>query len=498
LIAAASIQAAVVLFGLAVGEIVLQVMAKYSWAVVHSVLPNWLMPVLVTVVGAGVVVPLWAAFSPTGRLSTSAFAAFGWSVLLIGATVWETAQRMNPPSLSINTRRRALTVLSYAHGGGRASDDVAEVLGQLAADAELPCHEGLRMVGTYAMVLADRARDDSHGEIAVAVRALGERATSVESAALASSVVKALWVLGLDRADHPYVFEETHRALTAIAGDARRRGQRELANAALDALASITAKRIGRALPPVGYPAPPKPRIPPPPKRSAAGYFPRPTFPSSLPPSVDQKPVMSAQSRGSRRDLLNRFVREFAAEDATPAEDLAATLKAGLMRPAEAEGSTQAPHHHRSAWWEDYDLLDETVNTLQSLLPSPQPASTTWPTGWQGHGTFDHDVQRLADLADCLYRQGKHVPSELVEAALEMIGVRLRAEQAPATDLPAARTDWRGMSTRSEASGLAAVTANCLGTLMSAAFDAGFDRRALTSGVQLSRAISALAFSSSL
>ncbi|MGO9192791.1 MAG: hypothetical protein ACLP8X_30630 [Streptosporangiaceae bacterium] len=134
-------------------------------------------------------------------------------------------------------------MLSRDHRGGKASDDVAEVLGQLAADSELPYHEGLRMVGTYAMVLADRARDDSHGEIAVAVRALGERATSVESAALASSVVRALWVLGLDQADHPYVFDEAHKALTVIAGDARRRGQRDLANETLDALASWPALR---------------------------------------------------------------------------------------------------------------------------------------------------------------------------------------------------------------------------------------------------------------
>ncbi len=62
--------------------------------------------------------------------------------------------------------------------------------------------------------------DDAHGEITVAVRALGERATSVESAALASSVVKALWVLGLDQANHRCAFDEAHRALTAIAGNA--------------------------------------------------------------------------------------------------------------------------------------------------------------------------------------------------------------------------------------------------------------------------------------
>ena len=104
------------------------------------------------------------------------------------------------------------------------------------------------MVGSYTLVLADRARDDSDGEIAVAVRALGERATSVESEALASSVVRALWVLGLDQAAHPRMFGEAHKALTAIAGDARRRGQRELAKAALDALAGITARRVSRTL----------------------------------------------------------------------------------------------------------------------------------------------------------------------------------------------------------------------------------------------------------
>ena len=489
LIAAASIQAAVVVFGLAVGAIVLQVMAKYSWAVVRSALPSLLAPVLVIVVGAGVVFPLWVAFSPTGRLSTVAFAAFGWSVLVIGGAVWETAQRMNPPSLSMNTRRRALRALSRDYRGGRASENVAEVLGQLAADAELPYDEGLRMVGTYVMVLADRARDRSQGEITVAVRALGERAASVESAALASSVVRALWVLGLDQADYPYVFDEARKALTAIGGDARRRGQRELANAALDGLASITANRIGRALPPMGYLTPPKPLRPSPPGGSEAGYFLHRAFPFFLPPSTGQKPVTPAWPSASRRDLLKSFVEEFAAEDFTSAEDLAATLAAGLVRPGDTKERTPAPRRDRSdPWWiwEDHGLLGETLGTLRSLLPSPQPASTGWPGGWQGHGTFDHDVQRFANLADCVYRQGKEVPSDLVEAALDVIGVRLRAEQAPATDFPTARTDsitWT--PTRSEAGGIAAVTANCLGMLMSSAFDAGFDRRALSTGLRI-------------
>jgi hypothetical protein len=492
LIAAASIQAAVVVFGLAVGAIVLQVMAKYSWAVVRSVLSWWLVPVLVISVAAGVVFPLWVSFSPTQSTSTVAFAAFGWSVVTVGAAAWETAQRMNPPSLSVRARRRALTVLSRDFGGGKASADVAEVLGQLAADADLPYEEGLRMVGSYAMVLADRARHDSAGEVAVAVRALGERAVSVESPALASSVVRALWVLGLDQAKRPRIFEEARRALAVIAGDARRSGQRELARTALDALASITSSRIALALPCVGFPAPPKTPQPPP-RRLESGFFPSPVFPSSLPPDARQPPTMSALPLAERRKLLDRFVRDFGAEDGVTPDDLASTLSAALLRRADVGHSTLASQGDQLTSWSDYELLGDTVDTLMALLPSPQPSSTGWPTGWQGHGTFDADVQRLADLADGLYEKGKHVPSDLVEDALEGIGVRLRAEQSPATDLPAVRTDWRDLPTRFETGGIAAVTARCLGMLMSSAFTAGFDRRALSTGLRLIASVTASA-----
>jgi hypothetical protein len=389
---------------------------------------------------------------------------------------------MNPPSLSLQTRRRVLIVLSRDDRDGRAADDVAEVLGQLAADAALPYDEGLRMVGTYTMVLADRARQASLGEVAVAVRALGERATRVESVALASSVVRALWVLGLDQVEHPRVFDEVHRALATIAEEARGRGQRQVAGAALDALASVTAKRVGQVLPTVGFRTPAKPLTPPPPpKRSEAGFFPPPTFPSSLPAETVRQHATPAVPRAKRREVLGRFVDDFAAENGRSAEDLAAALSAALPRPADKEDSTRASR----AWWDDYELLIETVDSLVALLPSPQPSSTGWPTGWQGHGTFDADVQRLADLADGLYRQGKHVPSDLVEAALEGIGVRLRLEQPAATDLPAARTGWRYLPTPSEAGGIPAVTARCLSTLMSSAFDAGFDRRALNSGLRI-------------
>ncbi len=493
LIAAASIQAAVVVFGLAVGAIVLQVMAKYSWAVVRSVLSWWLVPVLVTAVGAGVVFPLWVSFSPTQSTSTAAFGAFGWSVVAVGAAAWETAQRMNPPSLSARVRRRALTVLSRERGGGKALADIAEVLGQLAADADLAYEEGLRMVGSYAMVLADRARHDSVDEVAVAVRALGERAVSVESPALSSSVVRALCVLGLDQARCPQIFEAARRALAVIAADARKGGQRELGRTALDALASITSSRIAMALPSVGFPAPLKTPQPPP-SRSEDGFFPPPVFPSSLPSDTRRPSTMSALPRAERRNLLDRLVRDFGAEDGTiTLDDLTVTLSAALLRQADVDGSRLTAQGNQLRWWSDYELLDDTVDTLMALLPSPQPSSTGWPTGWQGHGAFDADVRRLAGLVDGLYEKGKHVPSDLVENALEEIGVRLRAELPPATDLPASRTGWRDLPTLFETGGISAVTAQCLGMLMSSAFTAGFDRRALSTGLRLLASVTASA-----
>jgi len=68
----------------------------------------------------------------------------------------------------------------------------------------------------------------------------------------------------------------------------------------------------------------------------------------------------SREASGGPHSLVHAGVD---AENDMPAEDLAATLAAGLMRPADAEGSTRACPHEPSAWWADYDLLYETVAT---------------------------------------------------------------------------------------------------------------------------------------
>lgn len=485
LIAAASIEAAVALFGLTIGAIVLQVMGKYSWTVIRNALPRWLLPVMAVAITGGVVFPLWAAFSPTQRLSSAAFAGFGWSLLLIGASAWETARRMNPQAVSLQARQRALVELAGDQlPAATTSAETAEVLGQLAADVELPYYEGLMLVATYAAVLAHRAHNIPAGETAAAIRAFGDRAASADSTALASGVARAMWVLGLDQIASPTVCRAIVRCLTSIAVDARSRGQRDVAEIALDALASITAARVSRGLHQIGYRTLPREATAPP-ARLTSGLFSRPRYPSSMPLEEVPEPATAPLAEAERRGQLDRFVRAFATEGGADTESLVSVLQAGLLRPNGVEQHATPPKDDPSTRLDNYDLLCETVEILTSLLSAPQPSSTAWPAGWQGHGALDRDVQRLAEVAESIYRQGKHVPSDLVEAALELIGVQLRAEPMNTTDLPAARTDWRFPPSRSEEGGIASTTATCLGSLMSSAFDAGFDRRALNTGLRI-------------
>jgi hypothetical protein len=483
LIAAASIQAAVALFGLTIGAIVLQVMGKYSWTVIRNTLPKWLLPVMVVAISGGVFLPLWASFSPSPGLSTVAFAGFGWSFLLTISSAWETARRMNPQAVSTAARHRALAELSRDQDPSAAFADTAEVLGQLAADVELPYYEGLLLLATYVMVLARRARTVPAGETAAAIRALGERAVSTDSAALASGVARAMWVLGLDQIADPAVCGETLRRLRVIAAHARNRGQSDVADTALDALANVTAARVAQGLHQIGFRTSPQQPAPPP-KRLSSGYFMRRPYPSSLSLVDELEPTHVPLIATERRGRLDLFAETFATEDGADAGNLVEILQAGLLLPSDVKRNA-APPGDLSRRLDNYDLLGETVENLTSLLPAPQPSSTAWPGGWQGHGALDRDVRRIAEMAESLYRQGKHVPSDLVEAALELIGVRLRAEPLTVTDLPAARTDWRYPISRSEEGGIASTTASCLGTLTSAAFDAGFDRRALNTGLRL-------------
>ena len=160
------------------------------------------------------------------------------------------------------------------------------------------------------------------------------------------------------------------------------------------------------------------PASPPPSPRQAKPARPRQHSPPAADPParVHHRPapgpghpaaITSQEAPGGPHGLVRAGVD---AENDMPAEDLAATLAAGLMRPADAEGSTRACPHGPPAWWADYDLLYETVATLEALLPSPQPAST----GCQldGRATGDPERDRPAARA-CQAGRGNDHPGRL-------------------------------------------------------------------------------------
>ena len=131
--------------------------------------------------------------------------------------------------------------------------------------------------------------------------------------------------------------------------------------------------------------------------------------------------------------------------------------------------------------YEVNEMIEDTVTGLRALLPAPSPASAAWPSGWQGTGAFDRDVRRIARLAEGPYARRQYPATSIVEETLEEVAGLLRREPARSTEVPADRTGWRDPAS-AEDTGLAASTAMALATLMTHAFDAGFDRRALLTG----------------
>lgn len=131
-----------------------------------------------------------------------------------------------------------------------------------------------------------------------------------------------------------------------------------------------------------------------------------------------------------------------------------------------------------------YDLVLDTLPTLKAVFAAPRPDTSGWPGGWQGSGAFERDVRRVGCLVAGLYEQHQLPSSDAVEETLENVAVGLRADSQPRIDRPLDRTGWRIAHDRDER-GPEAATAEILGKLMSAAFNAGFDRHALLTGRRL-------------
>jgi hypothetical protein len=298
-----------------------------------------------------------------------------------------------------------------------------------------------------------------------------------------------LWTLGLDQVRDDELFKEVHAALTFIATRARAQARRELAATALDALASVTTSRICFSQPRIGFTIPLRPLVPPPPpalesdpENPTIRYFESPPPPSSLPPLPESARPVPLPTAYLRRARLEEFAELFAETNnpaAPRADRLVTMLQEGLPEGTRPVTDPEYSQHVT------YGFLCDTVETMIGLLPSPLPSSVGWPSGWMGTEAFDRDVTRLADLVEQVYLESREVPSDVVEVALERIGVRLLDEQVIETALPGQRTMWRDLPIQGEEGGIATSTAQSLSRLMAAAYEAGFDRRSLSTGHRL-------------
>ena len=524
LIAVATIMAALVVLTLTVGAVALQVLSQFSWGVTRIVVDKWLEAGLLFAAVGGVVVPLWVAIDPSAGRTRTAVVAAGWSALILMFTTVTAARRINPVALEYRTRVRAYELLT-AQRPRRAGSPArlamtADALAELVTAPVLPYAQFRGGVLVYVAMLAARSRaGDAADSVAAAVRDLAAAAQEETASSRSAAIVSALGGLGIDQALVPAVHRAVQDGLLGIAQHARSAGSAGVADGALDALADVVDARVRQLLPVTRLPGPARPRMA---ARRRPGYFdgtagfgvpdtsagraesregttplPGPPASGSNRPRQDVGPVLALASQASDggkpgpTDVAAALAAlgrqpERARRDAGMAAATRERPAAGLAPMAAKERTAQEQIRPRLSrlMLPEYgvaEMIEDTVTGLRALLPAPWPASTAWPSGWQGAGAFDRDVRRIARLAEGPYARGQYPATSIVEETLEEIAGLLRREPARGTEVPTDRTGWRD-PTSAEDTGLAASTATALATLMTLAFDAGFDRRALLTG----------------
>jgi hypothetical protein len=524
LIAVATIMAALVVLTLTVGSIALQVLSQFSWGVTRIVVDKWLEGGLLVAAVGGVVMPLWVAIGPSPGRTRMGVVAAGWSALILMFTAVAAARRINPVALEHRTSIRALRLLTAQRPGRTGSRTrlviAADALAELVAAPVLPYAQLRAAVLVYVAVLAARSRaGDAPDSVAAAVRDLAAVAQEETASSRSAAIVSVLGGLGIDQALVPAVHQAVQDGLLGIAQHARGAGSVGVSGLALDALGDVVDARVRLLLPVMRFPVPSRPRTA---ARARRGYFDgtpgfdvagtsagraesgEGTTPLPEPPAAESN--RPHQDAGPLLALINQAV-----DGGSPgAADVAAALSALGPQPgqgrqdtgiaaaireqaadalitiaAEADRSQEEIRPQRSRpmlpEYEVDEMIEDTVTALRALLPASSPDSTAWPSGWQGMGAFDRDAQRIARLAERPYARGQHPATSIVEETLEEIAGLLRREPAHSMQAPADRTGWRD-PTSAEDTGPIASTAMALAALMTLAFKAEFDRRALLTG----------------
>jgi hypothetical protein len=500
LIAAASIDAGLVVLTLTVGMVALQLLSQFSWRLNRTIIDRSLIALIFAAVGSGVVWPLWVAAEPSRASTRCAFAAFGWSVLLIASAAWLAAQRIQPAWLVACASRRALRLVErpgLARGDRQESLAAAGAsLAELVGSQWLPYPQFRRAAVTLVVVLAARCSAEGMlNEVTLDVRDLAAQARERNIGARADALIVALGGLGIAEAHRAEVHAAVRQALLGLATCLRASGSSDAASAALDALVDVVDARVELLLP--------EARIPElqlacnaKEKSAQSGAFFRNNAQSTTDTDRSQRwwPTVSIRPDGfgtvfrgptqSVPEPLAQVIWRFASGDRIDLHDLAAALHAlGASPKREPQpGSDEETFRHRTASGEAYDLFGDTASALMALLPAPFPDSTGWAGGWQGQGELDRDARRIAGLAAASYLRGQYPPSSAVEESLEEIASMIRREPVRLSGVPVDRTGWRDPPSAEDEGGPASATAASLGALMELAFQAGFDRRALLTG----------------
>ncbi|MFI6827561.1 hypothetical protein ACIBG5_10710 [Kribbella sp. NPDC050241] len=449
----ASIVAGLIALLLTVGLAAIQLRASLSWRVMRGIFDVPARVGLLTTVSIGVAAPLWVAMSPSARWSRWAFAAFGWSLILVAVMVWIGMERAAPEWLVNRAIRRAVRAACRARRtNGSDLVDRTDIVIELGSHAALGPAQRRRALAAAAFLLASRAHSNEHQ--ATTAAAIGRIAQiSTNSSADPSGTldtVTVLTTLGNTLTHNATAHSAIRAALTGIAQRARAGGHHAVGNEALDGLAEVTIARLTELLPTYE------------------------SMQSARPGSRQLRPaeVVEKITSAAAKDLLQD----------TDVDDI---VSAAHKADDQAERSKRGDPH---------ELLETTTADLVGMLASPRPDASRWPGGWQGPSALANDVRRIGDLVKTLYQDGRYTATDTVEKALEGVAASLQFESGSRISRPPDRTGWRDASDLEDTDPVKTV-GEVLGALMVAAFEAGFDRRALLTGRRLLATITSTATS---
>lgn len=466
--AIAAIAAALLVVIPAVVAVTTQALSQFSWRTVR-VVAGWRTAAAVGVAAVlGVCVPLGLAVNPSVVTTRAAFTCLVLSIAIVGAATWSSARRATPGWLVDHVARRALRASDSRIGYRRGLSREVAVLGDLVGSSRLPVADHRLAAVSWSVALCaglDTAADA--GDVGQSVREVGAD-LGRETAPVHQAAVVAFAALGVRLSWSTAIGDAVLDVLFDLAVQDRAAGRHQLAAEALDAVADVVVARLVHVMKPQELLAvvelPDWPGKPASALRPAHGFFAGGTLTPKVVPA----------SSGSGYEQVRALTRE-------PVDVESVSWLMSTLVPDGPD--TLFPRPAPAGFDVGYELLESTVDRLFAVLASPRPVSIGWAGGPHEASSFAADVERLTRIGTALYTRRRYSRCDAIETHLETIGATLiGADSGP--PIPADRTGWR-ISHLSRRPSQASLIAEALRDLAIAAFDNGYDRRALLTGRRL-------------